>query len=84
MATSLGSVVEALAKHEMGALSDDPAHQEAAAELLVGIDITQMPTADAMLLAEGLRHSRACGAVFLMTEAQFSLFDRALFHFVLG
>ncbi len=84
VATTLSCVVETLAKHEVGAMMDDQASQEAGGELLVGVDIRQLPTADTMLLAEGLRHSRACGAVFVMSEGQFALFDRALFHFVLA
>lgn len=82
-AEDLGDVVEALQAHEMGDLSGEQASQEAAAELLMCVDISQLATADAILLAEGLRHSRACGVILAMTAAQFSLFDCALFGFVL-
>jgi hypothetical protein len=79
-AESLRDVVEALQAHHLGGLSGEQGHDS---ELLLCVDITELATADTILLAEGLSHSRACGVILAMTAAQLSLFDRALFGFVL-
>ena len=79
-AESLRDVVEALQAHHFGTLSGEDEHNS---DLLLCVDITELAAADTILLAEGLSYSRACGVILAMTAAQFSLFDRALFGFVL-
>jgi len=79
---SLGEIVDALAAHELGALSEGTDEPDSAARLLVGLDITRVPVDDTMLFAENLLHSKACGTVYVMTPEQFSKFDGSLFDFV--
>jgi len=83
--SSLGEIVEALAAHELGSLppADEGQDRDArSAGLLIGLDISTIPHDQVELFAGNLLYSRASGTVYVMTPAQFGLFDPGLFDYV--
>jgi len=80
--SSLGEIVDALMAHEQGAWSQGPQAAEAGPGALMGLDISGVPLDDTRLFATNLLGSHATGTVYVMTSAQFELFDPSLFDFV--
>ncbi len=80
--SSLVEIVDALLAHERGACVQEAEAAEPGPGMLVGLDISGVSLDDTKLFAGNLLSSRATGTVYVMTPAQFSLFDSSLFDFV--
>lgn len=80
--SSLGEVVDALLAHERGSWAQEQQATEPGPGALVGLDISGIPLDETRLFAANLLGSHATGTVYVMTSAQFELFDPSLFDFV--
>lgn len=80
--SSMSELVGALDVHARGQWASTNGGEEQDTHLLVGLDISRIPSEETVLLVDNLALAGVPGTVYVMTPEQFSLFNPSFFDFV--